>query len=90
MIDAECALVDRVFPEVPVRQWVLSVPFELSLLLARNPSALSAVGRLVRRARPTLVEIALSASDFEKPTVVPFLSLRDSGQSLTHGQALPY
>jgi hypothetical protein len=39
-------LVDRVFPEVPVRQWVLSVPFELRLPLARNPSALSAVGRL--------------------------------------------
>ncbi|HWA78502.1 MAG TPA: transposase [Polyangiaceae bacterium] len=39
-------LVDRVLPEVPVRQWVLSVPFELRLLLARNPSALSTVGRL--------------------------------------------
>ena len=29
-----------------MRQWVLSVPFELRLLLARNPRALSAVGRL--------------------------------------------
>lgn len=39
-------LVDLVLPEVPARQWVLSVPFELRLLLARNPRALSAVGRL--------------------------------------------
>jgi hypothetical protein len=40
-------LVDHVLPAgVPVRQWVLSVPYELRLLLARNPAALSATGRL--------------------------------------------
>jgi len=39
-------LVDHVVPAVPIRQWVLSVPFELRLLLARNPKALSAVGRI--------------------------------------------
>ena len=33
-------------PEVPMRQWVLSVPFELRLLLARDPRALTAVGRI--------------------------------------------
>ena len=33
------------FPEVPVRQCVLSVPYELRLTLARYPEALSAVGR---------------------------------------------
>lgn len=38
-------LVDLVFPDVPVRQWVLSVPFELRLLLASRPDALTAVGR---------------------------------------------
>jgi hypothetical protein len=40
---------DRVFPSVPVRQWVLSVPFELRLLLARDHRALSAIGRLFVR-----------------------------------------
>ncbi len=40
-------LTDHVFPEVPVRQWVLSVPFELRLTLARRPDALSAVGRIL-------------------------------------------
>jgi hypothetical protein len=42
-------LVDRVFPSVPVRQWVLSVPFELRLLLAKGHRALSAVGRILVR-----------------------------------------
>jgi len=39
-------LTDHVVPEVPLRQWVLSVPFELRLLLARDPRALTAVGRI--------------------------------------------
>ncbi len=40
-------LTDHVFPEVPVRQWVLSVPFALRLTLARRPDALSLVGRVL-------------------------------------------
>jgi hypothetical protein len=39
-------LTDEVIPEVPLRQWVLSVPFELRLLLARDPHVLTAVGRI--------------------------------------------
>ena len=39
-------LTDHVVPDVPLRQWVLSVPYELRLLLARHPAALSAVGRI--------------------------------------------
>ena len=50
MPDACCGtaahLTDHVVPEVPLRQWVLSVPFELRLLLARDPFALTAVGRI--------------------------------------------
>ena len=42
-------LTDRVFPDVPIRQWVFSVPFELRLLLARSAPALSAVGRIFVR-----------------------------------------
>jgi len=36
-------LVDRVFPEAPVRQWVLSVPFEVRYLLAYKPHLLTKV-----------------------------------------------
>jgi hypothetical protein len=40
-------LVDHVIaPDVTLRQWVLTVPFELRLLLAAKPDALSAVGRI--------------------------------------------
>jgi hypothetical protein len=39
-------LVDHVLPDVAMRQWVLSVPYELRLLLARDPRALSATGRI--------------------------------------------
>lgn len=49
MCDSAALITDRVLPQVPVRQWVLSVPFEPRLLLARNPRALSAVGRLFVR-----------------------------------------
>ncbi len=34
MADTAAHLVDRVFPEVPVRQWVLSLPYALRYLLA--------------------------------------------------------
>jgi hypothetical protein len=46
MCNTAAHLVDRVFPEVPVRQWVLSVPFELRLALARSASAFGALLRI--------------------------------------------
>ncbi len=39
-------LVDRVFPDVPLRQWVLTVPFDLRLLLASNARAFGAMCRI--------------------------------------------
>jgi hypothetical protein len=36
-------LVDQVFPPLPMRQWVLSVPERLRYFLQRDPQALSAV-----------------------------------------------
>jgi hypothetical protein len=38
MVDTAAHLVDHVFPEVPVRQWVLSVPFALRYRLAYDSS----------------------------------------------------
>ncbi len=37
---------DRVLPTVPYRQWVLSLPWELRLPVARDPSLLNAVSRV--------------------------------------------
>jgi hypothetical protein len=49
MADTAAWLVDRVFPDVPVRQVVLSLPFELRFLLARDPELLLAVRRIFVR-----------------------------------------
>jgi hypothetical protein len=39
-------LVDHVLPDVPVRQWVLTAPFEVRRVLALRPEALTACNRL--------------------------------------------
>jgi hypothetical protein len=39
-------LVDRIVPSVPLRQYVLSFPFELSVLAATKPDVLRAVARI--------------------------------------------
>lgn len=41
MADTAAFLVDRVFPQVPIRQWVLSFPWQLRLSLARDPALLT-------------------------------------------------
>ena len=60
MADTAAHLVDRVFPRVPVRQWVLSLPYALRYRLAYDASLVTEVlaiftrtvfGSLIRRAR---------------------------------------
>jgi len=43
MADTAAHLVDRVFPRVPVRQWVLSLPYTLRYRLAYDTSLMTAV-----------------------------------------------
>ncbi|WP_206020127.1 transposase [Pseudomaricurvus alkylphenolicus] len=50
MADSAALLVDEILPKVPVRQWVLSVPIPLRLLLAHNSEAMSKVLQVVVRA----------------------------------------
>jgi hypothetical protein len=40
-------LVDEVFPEQPIRQWVLSLPFQLRFLFASSPYLMGRVLRMV-------------------------------------------
>ena len=42
-------LVDHVIPHVPVRQWVLSLPITLRLLLAAQPKLVTPVLQVVHR-----------------------------------------
>ena len=44
-------LVDHVIPHVPVRQWVLSLPIPLRLLLAAQPKLLTLVLHVVHHLR---------------------------------------
>jgi ribosomal protein S27E len=49
MAESAALLVDEVFPEVPIRQWVLSFPFQLRFLLARHPEQMGKVLGIVYR-----------------------------------------
>ncbi len=47
MAESAALLVDEVFPEQPVRQWVLSVPYPLRFLFASRPDIMGAVLAIV-------------------------------------------
>ena len=49
MVESAAHLVDHVFPEVPIRQFVLTFPFPLRFLLAAEPQALTKVLAVVQR-----------------------------------------
>jgi hypothetical protein len=46
MANVAAHLVDRVLPAVPVRQWVLSLPYELRALAAFRADVLAALARI--------------------------------------------
>jgi ribosomal protein S27E len=50
MVESAAHLVDHVFAEVPVRQWVLTFPMPLRFLLAARPEILTQVLAVVQRA----------------------------------------
>jgi hypothetical protein len=50
MADTAAHLVDRVFPEVPIRQWVLSLPFSLRYRLADDARLVRDVLHILLRA----------------------------------------
>ncbi len=49
MAESAALLVDEVFPEQPVRQWVLSVPYPLRFLFASHPAVMGPVLGIVYR-----------------------------------------
>lgn len=53
MVETSAHLVDHVFPEVPVRQWVLSFPYPLRFLFASRPAALPRCLAVILRAIET-------------------------------------
>ena len=55
MVESAAHLVDHVFPEVPIRQYVLTFPIPLRFLLAAQPDALTQVLAVVQRGISTFV-----------------------------------
>jgi ribosomal protein S27E len=55
MVESAAHLVDHVFPEAPVRQFVLTFPFPLRFLFAAQPEALTAVLAVVQCGISTFV-----------------------------------
>jgi ribosomal protein S27E len=55
MAESAALLVDDVLRGYPIRQWVLSLPIPLRLLLARYPSELSKVMQIIHRAISTYI-----------------------------------
>jgi len=53
MADSAALFVDDVLPHQPIRQWVLSFPFQLRFLLANNPQVMGKVLGIVNRAIST-------------------------------------
>ncbi|MFQ5668804.1 MAG: transposase [Candidatus Binatia bacterium] len=53
MAETAAHLIDAVLPEVPVRQWVLSLPYEARFWLAYDPKLLSGVRTIYLRALDT-------------------------------------
>ena len=53
MAENAALLVEEVFPEQPVRQWVLSLPFPLRFLFASCPAVMGRVLGIVYRAIAT-------------------------------------
>jgi len=51
MAESAALLVDDVLKGYPIRQWVLSLPILLQLLLARYPSELGKVLGIIHRAK---------------------------------------
>ena len=53
MTETPALLADEVFPDVPLRQWVISFPFPLRYLFATHPQAMGKVLGIVYRAIST-------------------------------------
>lgn len=65
MCNEAACLVDRFVPNVPLRQWVLSLPFELRRLAAPKPDVLTAMGRLFAEEIARVTKGAASVAQVE-------------------------
>jgi len=74
MAEIAAHLVDHVFPPLPVRQWVLSLPKRLRYFLKTNPAAVSAVLHILLRViQQALIERCPNAPENARLGAVGFI-----------------
>lgn len=86
MADTAAHLVDRVLPEVPVRQWVLSLPFGLRYRLAYDAPLTSAIPYADRHPRRWFRSRRSVSVDAEAIRVVPETEDRSPYEAAVLGQ----
>jgi len=85
MADTAAHLVDRVFPRIPVRQWVLSLPYDLRYRLAYDASLVTDVlGVFTKTIFTSLIQRARAFGAVRKPQsgAVSFIQRFDSALRL--------
>lgn len=77
MAETAALLADEVFPDVPLRQWVISFPFPLRYLFAAHPQAMGKVlGIVYRDNRPPQFQRVRAPDKSELETLVQLISQR--------------
>ena len=98
MAETAAHLIDHLFPPLPVRQWVLSVPKRLRYFLEREPAAVSAVLHIflrvvethLRQSNPrATAQARLGAVSFVHRLFAPSLGLTPSGPRYARPNSLP-
>ena len=83
MVESAALLVDEVLPRLPMRQWVLSFPFQLRFLFASRPEVMSEVLGIVYRAIEThLIQQAGSTRHTAKTGAVTLIQRFGSALNL--------
>lgn len=83
MVDSAALLVDEVLPRVPLRQWVLSVPFQLRFLFASYPALMGkALGIVYRTIATWLIHQAGFIHDTARTGAVTFIQRFGSALNL--------
>ena len=93
MADCAAYLVDHVLPRAPYRQWTLSLPHDIRLLVIRNPDLLSRVVQLFLRAifAPLVIEKILTHLGLPTslPPVAPSRAPPEDELELCFAQTFP-
>lgn len=87
MVESAALLVDEVLPHLPIRQWVLSFPFQLRFLFASRPEIMTRVLSIVYRAIET--HLIQQAGCTRATASASMLVLADGGDAYVTAHAPP-